>query len=425
MFSSLRNHPWRTFLAVAFLAASAAGAWTLSVRWRARSEYRAALRALDEHDLEGARAHLDRCLRLRPENADALLLAARSARRAGDHAEAERRLTALEARRQLPEETALERLLAAAQEGNLTEVEDELRRMVTREHPRTPLILEALAQGYLITFQIPYALDSLDLLLQRQPDDFSGWLLRGRGLEVVQRDEEAAADYERAVALAPRSVEARLALAEVLRRLGRTREAVAHYECLRRLRPDHARGLLGLAICRFDLGQQDEACRLFDALLGHYPDYIAALVERGRLAYRAGRAAEGEKDLRLAFALTPTDPDVLRVLLLCLEGQGKVEEADRLRARVNQVETDLVRFFNIKIKLQQETPRDPDLYCEAGRVLLRLHREEEARRWFLGALQCNPSHAPTHLALANYCERSGRPEEARRHRAAARRKGKR
>jgi tetratricopeptide (TPR) repeat protein len=421
-FSFLRTHPRRVLLALIVLAAVAVGAWQFGVRWRARSEYQAALRALDAYDLDGARGHLNCCLRLQPGDTDALLLAARCARRSGDLNEASRYLADLRSRHALPQEIALERALAEAQQGELAGVERDLRSMVEHDHPRTLLILEALARGYQATYQMPSMIDCLDKLLENWPDDVAGRLLRGRGLEALRRDEEAVVEYERAVALAPRLTEARLALAETLRRLCRTRDAVAQYECLRRLHPGHARVLLGLAVCRFDLGEVAEARHLLDSLLEQYPDHVVGLVERGRLAYRAGRAADGEKDLRRAFALAPSHPDVLRVLVLCLEGQGKEAEARPVRGRLSQIEADLMRLTTLKAKLAQEGPRDATAYCGIGTVLLRLGREEEAVPWFQTALQLDPHHVPTHTILADYFERTGRTERARRHRAAGGRK---
>ncbi len=416
----VRNHPGLALLALALLAAASAAGWVLGLRAWADWQYRAAVRAAEEHDLGRAREHLARCLRARPGDGRALLLAARTARRGEAYDDARRYLDALEALQGLTPDVSLERALALAQRGDLRGVEDDLRAMVDDNHPDTPHILEALAGGYLATYQLSFMLDSLDLLRERWPDHVGGCLLRGRCLEDLDRAEEALADYERAVELAPRSGVARLHLAGVLHQLGRPREAVASYEAALMLRPGDPTALVGLALCRHDLNDRDEAARLLDALLAEHPDHVAGLVERNRLRVRAGRAAEAEAGLRRAVALAPTDRAALRTLLLCLQAQGKEESGD-VRRRLDRVEAALMRCRTLKTKLHPEAPPDPRIHCEIGMLLLSLRQDAEAVRWLQSALQIDAHFAPAHAALATHFEQAGRAEEARHHRRAAQR----
>src|SRR5690242_5741127 len=84
--------------------------------------------------------------RRRPGHAETRLLAARTARRLGFAAEAERHLEACHQLHWPAEEVALERILLAVQNGDMEGVERRLQYFVdVLHHPDTPFILEALA----------------------------------------------------------------------------------------------------------------------------------------------------------------------------------------------------------------------------------------------------------------------------------------
>ena len=53
---------------------------------------------------------------------------------------------------------------------------------------------------------------------------------------------------------------------------------------------------------------------------------------------------------------------------------------------------------------------------EAGSILLRVGEEEEGLRWLRSALRVDPTHRPTHRALADYYQRKGDKEQAEKHR---------
>jgi hypothetical protein len=145
------------------------------------------------------------------------------------------------------------------------------------------------------------------------------------------------------VDLAPDCAEARLGLANSLARLGRAREAVTHYEELQRQQPGDPAVILGLARCRHDLHELAEAWQLLDHLLAEQPGQAAALLERGRLAWRLGRPAAAEKDFRRAAALAPFDREARAALYACLQAEGKTAEARDCLARLQQIEAESAR----------------------------------------------------------------------------------
>jgi tetratricopeptide (TPR) repeat protein len=133
------------------------------------------------------------------------------------------------------------------------------------------LMLEALVQGYMKTYFLSAAVNCLDMWLDRDPDDPQAYFWRGEVLEILHKYEEALADYQRAVDLAPDRDDARLKLADGLLHAQGARAAAPHYETLYERQPGEPEVLLGLARCRLELGETDEARRLLDALLAAQP----------------------------------------------------------------------------------------------------------------------------------------------------------
>jgi Tfp pilus assembly protein PilF len=306
--------------------------------------------------------------------------------------------------------------LLHAQQGELAGVDIQLKAQATApDCPDRILILEALAKGYGSVYRHADALICLNLLLQQDPDHLPALLLRGRILGKLERDEDALRDYQQAASLAPESTEARVRLAEALGAAGRIREAIAQYERLRQEQPENVEIVVGLAHCRHDNHELEAARQLLDTLLAQQPDSIPALIERGRLALHLGQAAQAEPGLRHAVELAPEDQDVYFVLHLCLEAQGKDAEAKQCLAKLRKIETEAGKELNLMSRIL-ESPHDASLRYEIGMIFLGRGQAQEALRWLLGALQEDPRHRPSHAALADYFERTGRPSLAAQHR---------
>src|SRR5438128_1175683 len=120
---SLLRRPWLALAILLPLGLLSVVGGTVGGReiW-AEYHYRAALRALERSnaheplaELSQARGHLEKCLQIRPDSAQTLLLAARAARRADDYDAAESHLRQCQKRGGVAEAIALERVLIEAQ----------------------------------------------------------------------------------------------------------------------------------------------------------------------------------------------------------------------------------------------------------------------------------------------------------------------
>jgi Flp pilus assembly protein TadD len=375
--------------------------WVAGWNLWADHHLRAARQAQERHDLAQARAHLELYLELRPNSAAEHFEAGRVARRTGDFDGMDRHLAA--ARKLGWPEQAIgdEATLAAVQRGQIGVAHrSRLRGAVDAGSPDSAVILEALAQGYLRTFEIRLALDCLEEYLQRDPDDARALLWQGESRERLRDVPGAKDSYGHAVELDPDNEDAHLRLANLL--IGdqsRAAEALAHYQFLEERRPGDPAVLLGLARCHIQLGDSAEAVRILDDLVRAYPGDAQALGERGRLAIVQGATAEAEGLLRRAIEVDPHDAKLCFALARCLERQGNETEARRWDERRVRIEADL-DLIKAAMNRVFASPQDPALRTEVGAILLRNGQEREADRWLRSALDQDSHYEPARRLLA-------------------------
>jgi predicted Zn-dependent protease len=380
--------------------------------------FRAAERALERKDFPAAHDYLTRCLAIRPQSADVHFLAGRAARRTLNYEEANRHLREYEQWGGTPELLQLERALAAAQRGNLDRVEAPLLFLVQQDHADAALILEALSRGYLASFRLDDADNSLRLWLERRPDDVQALLWHGEVQERRLRKEEALAAYRRAVELSPGQDDARLHFAELLLRVRQPEEAANHLNILCQRQPQNTTVLLDLASCRRLEGEAEQARMLLDQALALDPDNPGLLGERGRLDLENGRASEAEPWLRRAVTLAPYDRETVYCLSRCFQQCGKAAEAGACLKEMEEIDAQLARLDAILGKIGA-APQNAALRHEAGMIFLQSGQAREGLRWLDSALQIDPLHAPAHRALADYFDKVGDHAQASWHRRLA------
>jgi Tfp pilus assembly protein PilF len=379
---------------------------------RGSSLVREAEQALQANDLAGARTALLACLEIRPNHPEALFLLARTARRAGDYQNASAYLEQYRQVGGISEAIELENGLAAFQRGHISvPLERLLSAYVQKSHPDTIVILEAMSKGYLTTYRLPQALDCLDALLERRPKDIQGLLLRGRTLEKLQRSKDALVDFARVVELDPASAEARVKLGEALIHTKRFSEASEQFEWLRAQKPQETTVLLGLARCYRAVGKSNQAKPLLDEILKNSPNHVDALVERGKDYLEATQPEKAAGCFRRAAQQSPYHREAIYHLVLCLNQLGGKSDIEKWKGRLTQIDGGLKRLGEITKTIAQ-TPNNPDLRCEAGKIFLANGNDNEGLRWLESALQENPNHQETHKVLRDYYREHGQTERA-------------
>jgi tetratricopeptide (TPR) repeat protein len=409
------RRPAAVVLVLALLGLLGGGAWYLGRQVWADHHFRAAQLALKRRDFAAAGDHLAVCLRVWPRDLAAHVLAARAARRAGDLAEAERRLDHCAGLPGLSGDLELERALLRAQRGELAAVEPFLLAHLRADAADAVLVCEVLAPAYHAAYRLDEALACLNLWEVLEPDYARVPYLKGDIFERKRGRAEARDCYRRAVELGPDRTEARIALARAQLLLDHAEAAWEQLAVLNERAPDAPEVRRLTVRCLRLLGRTDEARARLGAALARAPEDGDLLFEHGMLELAAGRPAEAEPWLRRANEKRPSERELLYQLALCLERNGKTAEAHQVRDRLKQAEADLGRLNEV-VRLIAGQPRDAGLRCEAGQLMMGNGYPDEGRRWLESALAIDPRHGPSHQALAGYYQKNGDAARAEFHR---------
>jgi tetratricopeptide (TPR) repeat protein len=378
---------------------------------------RAAESALQRYDFDGALSEFECCLRVWPHRVSTQLQAARAARRAEHYDRAEHYLAACE-KSGITTETALERAMLRAQQGDLADTELPLQRPIVEGHPDAILFIEALARGYLVMHRHQNALNALEDLIEHDPEHPWAYFWRGKLHETIERPAEALADYRKAVELAPWQSAFRLQLALALLQAGQTARAGPHFEELLRQRPNDPRVLLGAARYERARAQPERALEYLDRLLRDQPENAEGWAQRGRAYRDQGNPTEAVRCLRKAFELQPRSYAIGFDLCTELYGLGQTREAKEIEKKVEHLKNEELAVDRLMARLAREKDTASVRY-EIGRIYLRNDVDTQALHWFFCALQDDPNHRPTHEVLAEYYQRHGNAQAAAYHRQRA------
>lgn len=420
---ALIRHPLRS-LGISLLVALIVGGLGLAgVSLWANYHLRCARTAMERYHTREAVQHLNSCMTIWPRNSEALLLAARAARRSRRFHEADHCLDMYQEQlgkggKNDPALT-IERVCLRAERGEVDNVIQFCTSLIAKEDPDCPLIWEALARGFSRMYRPVEAEGVLKEWLQHQPDNVQALLIRADINDMYMRQHEALADYRRILELDKDMDEARLRMCSTLIAMSLYHEALPQLEYLNRRLPGNSHLQVDLARTLEETSQSKEAEAILDEVLARDPRFAAALALRGKLAMNAKRYDEAEKLFRQAVAVEPSDIQTQFQLYKCLEKNDKPEEAQQVNARIDQLKKDIERIQAISTQEMQLNPRSPQLRYEAGTIALRAGAVEEGLRWLYSALKEDPDHAASHKALMEHYERIGDHTQAALHRRKA------
>lgn len=190
---------------------------------------------------------------------------------------------------------------------------DEMGDLWLRFVPRDPGDADILARSYMEN-ESRKDVNAAEQLVARNPRD-ARWrsLLGARRLE-SGRVPEAIAEFEEALHLDPRNIEAHNNLGHVFRLQGRLPEALAQFREAARLAPSNDLVELNLANTLEDLGQGDEALPHYRRALALNPDAAGAHNDFGAALASRGLIDEAIEHFSRAVELRPDDADAQRNL---------------------------------------------------------------------------------------------------------------
>jgi tetratricopeptide (TPR) repeat protein len=149
------------------------------------------------------------------------------------------------------------------------------------------------------------SLTALTQQVVRNPKQAANWIARGKHLLKAEEAQAAAADFNKALELAPESVDARCGRAAVLISLGRFDDAIADCNIAMEKEIDPmAASLRGDAY--FAKGELDKAIEDYSHAKRLDSQVAKAYLKRSEQLRAAGKVAEAEADLQQAAALDPS-----------------------------------------------------------------------------------------------------------------------
>lgn len=223
-----------------------------------------------------------------------------------------------------------------------------------------------------------------------------GWNVLGASLQALDRLDEAAAAYRRAVSIEPENHDAQNNLGNVLRELGRFEEAVECHTRAIELNPGLLAAHYNLGLALGALGRHVEAESAFARVLALQPGLADAHNCLGNELKAQGRLAEAEQAYRRALAVAPRHAAVLSNLALVQAALGRADEAEQSYRQALELEPDA-----------------PDILSNLGMFLMDHERLAEAELCFRAAMK---THAGSHELQNNLgivLQQMGRLAEAR------------
>eukprot|EP00850_Spirogloea_muscicola_P002163 SM000008S22252 [mRNA] locus=s8:613660:616285:- [translate_table: standard] len=154
------------------------------------------------------------------------------------------------------------------------------------------------------------------------------WGNRGNARSRQGRQEQALADYDRSIELAPYSVDPVLNRGVALESLGRYEEAAADYEAVLRAEPADPAAWNNLGNVRAAEGRWDEALRNYGRAVQLAPEFSFAAANYALALYQVGRDNEAIKQFRSLLRKYPEFPDMRAALAVSLYAVGLTAEAE-------------------------------------------------------------------------------------------------
>lgn len=382
--------------------------WAL-VTWKIRS----ARAALVAGDFERAVAELEAAERFQPERPELLYLLAKAYRRSDRVDEFTRYLKRAEEAGWAKDDLQNQRYLALVQIGRFDRAQPFLEQTVQKgaDDELAEEFYEAKSKGCLRTYRLVEARVCLGYWIKWKPRSIQPRLWLADVNRRVSDWKAAVEEYRTILEIDENHAEAHLQLAGCLLQLQDAQGALTHYEKTLSLRPDDITAAIGRAQCERQLAIADDpAARFRDLLKRDLSDgqRVDVLVELAQIEFRdSSRPKEAIRLLKQAEKLAPHHEPTHATLAAAYRRIGSDALAKQHEAEAKASQARLDRLVEITRQIVH-SPQDPELRYEAGKIYLEQGMKEAGLGWMRTALQLNPQHQKARLALAGDDEQRGK-----------------
>jgi arylsulfatase A-like enzyme/Flp pilus assembly protein TadD len=250
------------------------------------------------------------------------------------------------------------------------------------EDPGMLVVLRTRAVAYETAGQYEAAIRDLRELEKRGALSAEDSVVLGDSLRMAGRTKEAIQVLEGTAGRNPRFAQPWLSLAAVFVRQKRMAEAAAAYEKVLAITPDHAEALRGLGDLALIEGDVHGAARRYERIVDTDPEDAGALSKLGVTRMRTGRAEEGIALFERAVEREPKNGEALLYLAGALASTGRPAEA--------------VPYFERALAVG---PRTTMLLNGLGLTRLQLGDRAGARAAFEESLRLDPRQKEIVMAL--------------------------
>lgn len=364
---------------------------------------RLAMARASQDQREAANRYLGLADRISHDVPEVALASARLHRRQGDMAEFGRQLRRAHYLGIASELADRERVLAAAQSGQMSVAGPQLLSLLETAGGDAAEICEAYAKGYMRTRDFQAALTLLDGWATDFPRDARPHAWIGQIQAELRATEAAEAAFRKALELDPTNASAALGLGQLFVDLKRHADAAPLFRIAIADPAVGAAAAVGLANCLQTQSQVNAAAEVLSSALLQFPGDYRLLVEQANLQIEQGRFAEAETALKPEIEAGSRRREVRYAYAMALRGLGKADEAtehfDYAAEAAKQT-----AVANRRVSEVAAQPENVELRHEIGETQLRYGNIEDGLMWLQSVLDIDPNHRPTHRALAEYYE---------------------
>lgn len=300
-----------------------------------------------------------------------------------------------------PEQAERERWLAFAQSGQMSVAGPQLVKLLETGGGEEAEICEAFALGYMRMRDFGAALALLGAWAEESPTDARPQAWIGQIKADLGASQEAEAAYREALRLDPVNAPAALGLGQLLLDLKRSGEAIAFFEIAAPSLSVGAAAAAGLASALQSQSRVEEAAQVLKLALDRFPDDYRLLAQKADGLVEQGDYVAAERLLRPEIKDGSTRRELRYIYAVALRGIGRPEEAAEHFAYASEA-AERTAAANQLIASVTADPANADLRYEIGQAHLTYGNIEDGLLWLRSALEIDPKHVPSHLALAEY-----------------------
>ena len=323
-----------------------------------------------------------------------------------------------------PRRSELLKVLSTAASGRFLEVEPWLRDHFNANSlgDPDPLVMAALASGYLGTYDMPRAASVIKRWMAACPNDPTPYLRRAE-IDMRKADNQALiVDYREALKRDPGLAKARLGLAEALRELHQVEEAasvIAEYLTGN----DDAAGRLCAGRIALERSLTADALAQLKQAIAFAPENSVAHKVLGDALLRQGDFVEAFDELERAKTIDPFDLEVRHNLVIALTRLGRKDDAKKEQETAARFRAELQTMLSAQAQLMK-TPADLASRVVICRWMFEHGKADQGILWAEAILKEHPGEPDASRLLADHYAAIGKTGLANYHRLQAERGGK-